>query len=64
MDWAKALQKPYLPLVIKWQPQPEQLQALKEKYGENIFLIQLDVTVKAQIKSAVEQAIQQFGRKS
>lgn len=41
---------------------PEQLQALKEQYGDNVLLLPLDVTDKVQINNAVEQIVQQFGR--
>ncbi|HEY9257165.1 oxidoreductase [Chitinophaga sp.] len=41
---------------------PEQLQDLTNKYGDQILPIQLDVTDNAQIQQAVEKAIQHFGR--
>lgn len=41
---------------------PEQLQELKEKYGEQILPLQLDVTNKEQISAAVYKTIEQFGR--
>jgi NAD(P)-dependent dehydrogenase (short-subunit alcohol dehydrogenase family) len=42
--------------------QPEQLKDLVQKYPGQVLVIQLDVTDKKQIVSAVEQTIQQFGR--
>lgn len=41
---------------------PEQLKDLVEKYPEQIYPIQLDVTDKQQINTAVESAINKFGR--
>lgn len=42
--------------------QPEQLTDLREKYPTQLYPIQLDVTDKEQIKTAVEQTIAHFGR--
>jgi NAD(P)-dependent dehydrogenase (short-subunit alcohol dehydrogenase family) len=41
---------------------PEQLKDLVEKYPENIYPLQLDVTNQAQIRAAVENTIEKFGR--
>src|SRR5579862_7656435 len=41
---------------------PEQLKDLLEKYPEQIYPVQLDVTDKAQIIAAVESTIKKFGR--
>lgn len=35
---------------------------LKEKYGENVLTLELDVTKEQQVKAAVEQAFAHFGR--
>lgn len=35
---------------------------LKEKYGDNVFTLELDVTNAAQVKAKVEQAYNHFGR--
>lgn len=40
----------------------ESIDGLKERYGENVLPLQLDVTNAAQAKSAVEQAHAYFGR--
>jgi NADP-dependent 3-hydroxy acid dehydrogenase YdfG len=40
----------------------ESISALKEKYGENVLTLELDVTNAAQAKAAVEQAHAHFGR--
>lgn len=48
--------------VVATARKPEQLNDLKEKYPELIYPLQLDVTNKAEIHSAVEEAIKQFGR--
>ena len=41
---------------------PEQLKDLLEKYPEQIYPVQLDVTDKEQVKVAVESTIKHFGR--
>ncbi len=41
---------------------PEQLNYLLEKYPEQVYPLQLDVTSKEQIVSAVERTIKKFGR--
>src|SRR5258708_3495528 len=41
---------------------PEQLKDLLEKYPEQIYPVQLDVTDKGQVKTAVESTIEHFGR--
>lgn len=41
---------------------PEQLKELVEKYPEQIYPLQLDVTDNKQIREAVEKTINQFGR--
>ena len=41
---------------------PEQLQDLLEKYPDQVYPLQLDVTDKEQIIAAVEHAIKKFGR--
>ncbi|AKD55779.1 oxidoreductase [Spirosoma radiotolerans] len=41
---------------------PDQLSALAEKYPNQLLTIQLDVTNKAQIHTAVEQTVAHFGR--
>jgi len=40
----------------------ESIAELKEKYGENVLTLELDVTKPEQVKSAVEQAHAHFGR--
>lgn len=40
----------------------ESIAGLKEKYGENVLTLQLDVTRAEQVKAAVEQAHAHFGR--
>jgi len=42
--------------------QPESLVDLKEKYGENVLVLELDVTRTEQVKSAIQQAHTYFGR--
>lgn len=49
-------------LVIATARQPQQLNELTAKYPEQILAVALDVTNKAQIRSAVQQGIQRFGR--
>lgn len=41
---------------------PESIAGLKEKYGENVLMLELDVTNAAQVKLAVQQAYAHFGR--
>lgn len=41
---------------------PQQLSDLKQKYGEQILPLQLDVTNSAQITNAVDQTVKTFGR--
>lgn len=41
---------------------PESLAALKEKYGDNLLVLELDVTRPEQVKAAVEKAHAHFGR--
>ena len=41
---------------------PESIADLKEKYGENVLTLKLDVTQPDQVKSAVETAYNHFGR--
>ncbi|BAU54836.1 oxidoreductase [Mucilaginibacter gotjawali] len=41
---------------------PEQLKDLLEKYPEQVYPLQLDVTSKAQILAAVENTVMKFGR--
>ncbi|GAB4033000.1 SDR family oxidoreductase [Spirosoma gilvum] len=48
--------------VVATARQPEQLADLLDKYPHQLYPIQLDVTDKQQIKTAVEQAITHFGR--
>jgi len=40
----------------------ESIAELKEKYGENVLTLELDVTKPGQVKTAVEQAYAHFGR--
>ncbi|HEY5369768.1 MAG TPA: SDR family NAD(P)-dependent oxidoreductase [Hanamia sp.] len=40
----------------------ESIADLKEKYGENVLILQMDVTQPGQVKSAVEAAYNHFGR--
>jgi len=40
----------------------ESIAGLKEKYGENVLTLELDVTNAAQVKEVVEQAHKHFGR--
>jgi len=40
----------------------ESIAKLKEKYGENVLTLELDVTKPGQVKTAVEQAYAHFGR--
>jgi len=40
----------------------ESIAGLKEKYGENVLTLELDVTNTAQVKEVVEQAHKHFGR--
>ena len=40
----------------------ESIAGLKEKYGKNVLLLQMDVTKPDQVKSAVEAAYHHFGR--
>lgn len=40
----------------------ESIAGLKEKYGDNVLTLELDVTNSEQVKSAVEQAHKHFGR--
>lgn len=40
----------------------DSLAALKEKYGDNVLTLQLDVTKEAQVKEAVNTAHEHFGR--
>lgn len=40
----------------------ESIAGLKEKYGENVLTLKLDVTQPVQVKSAVEAAYEHFGR--
>ncbi|QHV99750.1 oxidoreductase [Spirosoma endbachense] len=48
--------------VVATARKPEQLAELTQKYPDQIYPVRLDVTDKAQIISAVEQAITRFGR--
>ena len=48
--------------VVATARQPEQLNDLTEKYPDQIYPLQLDVTNIEQVKTAVEQAITRFGR--
>ncbi|MVM37333.1 SDR family NAD(P)-dependent oxidoreductase [Spirosoma sp. HMF3257] len=48
--------------VVATARQPEQVNDLTEIYPDQIYPIQLDVTNKDQIRSAVEKAISHFGR--
>ncbi len=41
---------------------PESLSALKDQYGDNVLLLELDVTNHAQVKETVEKAHAHFGR--
>ncbi len=41
---------------------PESIAGLKEKYGDNVLTLALDVTNSTQVKAAVEQAYAYFGR--
>lgn len=41
---------------------PETLAALQEKYGDNLLVLELDVTRPEQVKAAVEKAHAHFGR--
>ncbi len=49
-------------LVAATARNPEQLKDLLEKYPEQVYPLQLDVTDKAQIIAAVESTIEKFGR--
>ncbi len=49
-------------LVAATTRNPEQLKDLVEKYQDSVYLLMLDVTNKAQIISAVKNAIKKFGR--
>jgi NAD(P)-dependent dehydrogenase (short-subunit alcohol dehydrogenase family) len=49
-------------LVAATARNPEQLKDLAEKYPESMYPLRLDVTSKAQITAAVEDAIARFGR--
>jgi NADP-dependent 3-hydroxy acid dehydrogenase YdfG len=40
----------------------ESIAGLKEKYGDNVLILELDVTNSGQVKAAVEQAHTHFGR--
>ena len=48
--------------VVATARRPEQLNDLVEKYPDRLYPIQLDVTDKAQIISAVEHSVKRFGR--
>ncbi|GAB4017993.1 oxidoreductase [Spirosoma koreense] len=48
--------------VVATARQPKQLAELDQKYPDQIYSIQLDVTDRDQIRSAVEEAIERFGR--
>lgn len=48
--------------VVATARKPEQLADLAERYGEQIRVVQLDVTDEAEAKSAVQVAVDAFGR--
>lgn len=48
--------------VVATARNPEQLKDLSEQYPDQLFALQLDVQVKEQIYSTVEEAINHFGR--